>query len=233
STQWQFRKGGVPVAEYERMMREDAEPALKRLEAMCVAENILRPALVYGHFPCFADGNDLVILNDDQRRERLRFAFPRQEGGEYLCASDYFTTADSGKIDVISFMAVTVGPEVSKRTHELFAQNHYQDMLFLHGLGVESAEALAEYFHQQVRRELGIAGDDASDVQKLFRKHYRGCRYSFGYPACPELEDQVKLFELLNPERIGLTLSESFQLDPEQSTTALVVHHPQAKYFNV
>jgi 5-methyltetrahydrofolate--homocysteine methyltransferase len=233
STQWQFRKGGVPVLEYERQMREVAEPALRRLEEMCVAEKILRPAVAYGYFPCVSQGQDLIILNDDQRGERLRFTFPRQRNGESLCLSGFFANSDSGKTDVVALMAVTVGHEVSRRTHELFAENHFQDYLFLHGLGVESAEALAEYFHQQVRRELGIAGDDASEILKLFRKHYRGCRYSFGYPACPELEDQVKLFELLNPERIGLTLSESFQLDPEQSTTALVVHHPQAKYFNV
>jgi 5-methyltetrahydrofolate--homocysteine methyltransferase len=233
STQWQFRRGGVVPAEYERMMREVAEPALRRLEEMCAVENILRPAVVYGHFTCFSSGNDLVILNDDQRGERLRFTFPRQSAKESLCLSDYFAAENSGRIDVVSFMAATVGPEISRRTHELFADSHFQDMLFLHGLGVESAEALAEYFHQQVRRELGIAKDEPKDVLKLFHMHYRGCRYSFGYPACPELEDQVKLFQLLEPERIGLSLTESFQLEPEQSTTAVIVHHSQAKYFNI
>ncbi|MCX7702274.1 MAG: hypothetical protein N2039_15470 [Gemmataceae bacterium] len=233
STQWQFRRGGVPPAEYERIMREVAEPALARLQEMCLAERILQPAVVYGFFPCVAEGDDLVILCDDLRTERLRFQFPRQQGLESLCLSDYFAPSESGRIDVVAFMAVTMGQEISRRTHQLFAENKYQDYLFLHGLGVESAEALAEYFHRRIRREWGIADQDANDIQKLFRKHYRGCRYSFGYPACPDLEDQAKLFDLLRPERIGLTLSDTFQLDPEQSTTALVVHHPQAKYFNV
>lgn len=233
STQWQFRRGGVAPAEYDRIMREVAEPAFHRLKEMCLAERILRPAVVYGFFPCVSDGDDLIILQADQQTERLRFHFPRQQGFESLCLSDYFVPRDSGRIDVVAFMAVTMGAEVSRRTHELFVQNKYQDYLFLHGLGVESAEALAEFFHQQIRREWGIADQDATDIQKLFRKHYRGCRYSFGYPACPDLEDQTKLFELLRPERIGLTLSDTFQLDPEQSTTALIVHHPQAKYFNV
>jgi 5-methyltetrahydrofolate--homocysteine methyltransferase len=233
STQWQFRRGGVAPAEYDRIMREVAEPALQRLQERCVQERILQPAVVYGFFPCVSDGDDLVILHEDHRRERLRFQFPRQQGLESLCLSDYFTPAGAGRVDVVAFMAVTMGAEVSRKTQELFAQNKYQDYLFLHGLGVESAEALAEYFHQRIRGEWGIADQDATEVQKLFRKHYRGCRYSFGYPACPELEDQAKLFELLRPERIGLTLSDTFQLDPEQSTTALIVHHPQAKYFNV
>jgi 5-methyltetrahydrofolate--homocysteine methyltransferase len=233
STQWQFRKNNVAPAEYERQMREVASPALERLKRQCLEENILRPAVVYGFFPCAAAGDELVVFHDDKVTERLRFRFPRQDHGEFLCLSDYHNNGQAGATDVVALMAVTVGPEVSRRAHELFAQNQYTDYLYLHGLGVESAEALAEWLHRELRREWGIAGGDAADVRKLFKKHYRGCRYSFGYPACPALEDQVKLFELLRPERIGLSLSEQFQLDPEQSTTALVVHHPQAKYFNV
>ncbi len=233
STQWQFRKNNVPPAEYARQMREVAEPALARLKRQCVEENILRPAVVYGFFPCASEGDDLVIYQDDGQTERLRFRFPRQDHGEFLCLSDYFAPGDGEAADVVAFMAVTMGPEVSRRTRALFEAGQYTDYLYLHGLGVESAEALAELWHKRLREEWGIAGQDAGEVAKLFKKHYRGCRYSFGYPACPDLEDQAKLFELLRPERIGLGLSENFQLDPEQSTTALVAHHPQAKYFNV
>ena len=233
STQWQFVRGGYDPKEYERVIRTVAEPALARLQRQCIDERILQPQVVYGYFPCVSAGDDLIILNDDRRGERTRFTFPRQDGAEGLCLSDYYFPQDSGRIDVVALMAVTVGPEVSRRTRELFERNQYQDYLFLHGLGVETAEALAEWFHRELRREWGIAGDDSPEVRKLFKKHYRGCRYSFGYPACPELADQTKLFELLHAERIGLALSESFQLEPEQSTTALVVHHPQAKYFNV
>jgi 5-methyltetrahydrofolate--homocysteine methyltransferase len=233
STQWQFRKGNADPAEYDRQMREVAQPALERLKRQCLEEHILRPAVVYGFFPCAADGNDLVVYRDDGQTERLRFTFPRQDGGESLCLSDYFAADGGEAADVVAFMAVTMGSEVSRRAKELFDAGKYTDYLYLHGLGVEAAEALAEFWHRQVRVEWGIAGDDAADVRKLFKKHYRGCRYSFGYPACPVLEDQAKLFELLEPERIGLALSEQFQLEPEQSTTAVIVHHPAAKYFNV
>jgi 5-methyltetrahydrofolate--homocysteine methyltransferase len=236
-TQWQFRKNNVPPREYERQMREVAYPALERMKAMCLAEDILRPAVVYGFFPCASDGNDLIIYEEDGRTERLRYSFPRQDHGEFLCVSDYFNPvsqeSDRSATDVVSFFGVTMGAEVSRRAKELFDSNRYADYLFLHGMGVETAEALAEWFHQRLRREWDIAGDDANSIPKLFKKHYRGCRYAFGYPACPDLEDQVKLFKLLEPERIGLHLSEQFQLEPEQSTTALVVHHPKAKYFNV
>jgi 5-methyltetrahydrofolate--homocysteine methyltransferase len=233
STQWQFRKGNASTLEYERQMSEVAYPALERLKAQCLAENILRPAVAYGYFNCAADGDDLIIYQDDGRTERMRFTFPRQDGGEDLCLSDYFVPRGGSAIDVVSFMAVTMGDEVSRRAKQLFEAGQYTDYLYLHGLGVETAEALAEFWHRSVRQELGIAGDDSADVRKLFKKHYRGCRYSFGYPACPFLEDQAKLFELLEPQRIGLALSEQFQLEPEQSTTAVIIHHPAAKYFNV
>jgi 5-methyltetrahydrofolate--homocysteine methyltransferase len=234
STQWQFRKGGVAVEEYERQMQEVALPALERLKRLCLDENILRPAVVYGFYPCAREGDDLVVFREDGRQEWVRFAFPRQDHGEFLCLSDYFRPADGGKAtDVVGFMGVTMGREVTKVAQAWYEAGKYQDYLYLHGLGVESAEALAEWAHQQIRRELGMGGEDSPVIQKLFKKHYRGCRYSFGYPACPNLEDQAQLFQLLDPERIGLTLSEQFQLEPEQSTTAMIVHHPAAKYFNV
>jgi len=238
STQWQYRKNNVDPREYERQMREIAYPALERLKKVCLDENILRPAVVYGYFPCASIGNDLVIFEADGKTERLRFQFPRQDHGEFLCLSDYFETAEDADgspraTDVAALFAVTMGEEVSRRAKECFDSNRYMDYLYLHGLGVETAEALSEWFHQQLRREWGIAGDDAPTIPKLFKNHYRGCRYAFGYPACPDLADQAKLFQLLEPERIGLSLSEQFQLEPEQSTTALVSHHPHAKYFNV
>lgn len=229
-TQWQFRKNNVHPREYTRQMREVAEPALARLKQLCLAENILQPRAVYGFFPCAADGDDLLIFADDRKTERLRFTFPRQDHGEHLCISDYHRMEGA---DAVCLVAVTAGPEVTRRCWQLKESGRYQDYLFLHGLGVEFAEALAEWTHREIRQAWGIASDDSPDIKKLFKKHYRGCRYSFGYPACPSLEDQSKLFELLAPERIGLALSEQFQLEPEQSTTALVVHHPQAKYFNV
>jgi 5-methyltetrahydrofolate--homocysteine methyltransferase len=233
STQWQFRKNNVAPAEYERQMREVAYPALERLKAQCLREDILRPAVAYGFFPCAGDGDDLVIYEADGTTERLRFTFPRQDHGDFLCLSDYVRPTAGRATDVVAFFAVTMGEEVSRRAKEFFESDRYMDYLYLHGLGVESAEALAELFHKRLREEWGIAGDDSPVIQKLFKKHYRGCRYAFGYPACPNLEDQAKLFELLDPQRIGLHLSEQFQLEPEQSTTALVVHHPAARYFNV
>ena len=233
STQWQFKKNNVSPAVYERQMQEVAYPALERLKKLCLDQNILRPAAVYGYFPCSSKGNDLIVYEDDGKTERLRFTFPRQDHGDFLCLSDYFLPGEGRATDVVALMAVTVGHEVTRVAHEWYEAGKFQDYLFLHGLGVESAEALAEWFHQQIRREWGIADQDSPSIQKLFKAHYRGNRYAFGYPACPALEDQVKLFQLLEPERIGLALSEQFQLEPEQSTTAVVVHHPQAKYFNV
>jgi 5-methyltetrahydrofolate--homocysteine methyltransferase len=233
STQWGFSKNNVAPKEYERIMHEVAMPALERLKRLCIDEKILRPAAVHGFFPVAAKGNDLIVYEDDRTTERLRFRFPRQDHGEYLCLADYFRPAEGPATDVVALMAVTMGPEVTRHATEFYNAGRYTDYLYLHGLGVESAEALAEYFHKRLRQEWGIGGDDAAQVQKLFKGHYRGCRYSFGYPACPALEDQAHLFALLQPERIGLGLSEQFQLEPEQSTTALVVHHPAAKYFNV
>ena len=234
STQWQFRKGGVKVADYDRQIAETARPALERLKKLCLDEDILRPAAAYGFFPAASDGNTLTVYHDDGRTPRVAFDFPRQDHGDHLCLSDYVNPAADGRaVDYVGFMAVTMGRRVTEVAQEWYNAGKYQDYMFLHGLGVESAEALAEFFHRQLRLEWGIGGDDAKEVRKLFKKHYRGCRYAFGYPACPRLDDQAQLFQLIEPERIGLVLSEQFQLEPEQSTTAIVMHHPQAKYFNV
>jgi 5-methyltetrahydrofolate--homocysteine methyltransferase len=234
STQWQFRKNNVAPAEYERQMQEVAYPALARLKELCLKENILRPAAAYGFFPAASEGNDVIVFEEDGRTEKLRFSFPRQDHNDYLCLSDYLEPMrDGAAVDYVGFMAVTMGHEVTKIAHGWYEAGRYQDYLYLHGLGVESAEALAEFFHREIRREWGIASEDAASIPKLFKKHYRGCRYAFGYPACPNLEDQVGLFELIEPQRVGITLSEQFQLEPEQSTTAIVMHHPAARYFNV
>jgi 5-methyltetrahydrofolate--homocysteine methyltransferase len=163
----------------------------------------------------------------------MRFTFPRQPGGKNLCLADFFAARDSGKIDVVAFHLVTMGSRASRYSQQLFKADNYADYLYFHGLSVEGAEALAELWHKRIREELGIAAEDAQEVRKLFQQKYQGSRFSFGYPACPNLEDQSKLFELLDPSRIAVELTEEFQLDPEQSTSAIIVHHPDAKYFAV
>ncbi|WP_020472128.1 methionine synthase [Zavarzinella formosa] len=234
STQWQFVKGGVNPTEYRHQIENTARPALDRLKAMCLAENVMQPAVTYGFFPAASEGNTLTIYEDDRKTPKQSFDFPRQDFAEFLCLSDYVEPARDGlAVDYVGFMAVTAGHEVSRRCKELYDSGKYQDYLFLHGLGVETAEALAEYFHQQMRMEWGIGDSDSKEVRKLFKGHYRGRRYAFGYPACPNLEDQTGLFNLIEPQRVGITLTEQFLLEPEQSTTAIVFHHPQAKYFNV
>jgi 5-methyltetrahydrofolate--homocysteine methyltransferase len=200
---------------------------------MCAYEDILRPKVVYGYWPCNGDGDDLVLFDpQDHDREIERFTFPRQPRRQRRCISDFFRDLSSGERDVIGMQCVTMGPEVTRRARALFENDEYAEYLYLHGIGVEAAEALAELWHKRMRAELGIAGDDALEMRKLFAQQYRGSRYSFGYPACPDMSDQEKLFRLLRPERIGCALTENWQIDPEQSTSAIVVHHPQAKYFN-
>jgi 5-methyltetrahydrofolate--homocysteine methyltransferase len=174
-----------------------------------------------------------VILQEDQKTERLRFTFPRQRDDRLLCLADYFAPRDSGKVDVAAFHLVTMGRVASEHSARLFGSDNYKDYLYFHGLSVECAEALAEYWHRHIRRELGIAHNDAAEIRRLFSQGYQGSRYSFGYPACPNLEDQLKLFTLLDGEQIGVRLTEEFSLDPEQSTNAIIVHHPEARYFNV
>jgi 5-methyltetrahydrofolate--homocysteine methyltransferase len=211
----------------------EAEAALRATLDRCRAEGLLVPQAVHGYWPCNASGNDLIVwAGPDSDEEVARFTFPRQTTGRRLCIADFFRPVSSGSRDVVAFQAVTMGPRVSERAAELFAADAYTDYLYLHGLGVEMAEALAEVWHARVRAELGIGADDAVSAEELFQQGYRGSRYSFGYAACPDLESRRVLFDLLAAERIGLELSEEFQLHPEQSTDALVVHHPEAKYFN-
>ncbi|MGO4463272.1 methionine synthase [Streptomyces sp. M-16] len=194
-------------------------------------DRLLEAAVVYGYFPCVSKGDDLIVLDEDGG-ERSRFTFPRQSRGRRLCLADFFRPEDSGEVDVVALQVVTVGSRIGRETARLFAADAYRDYMELHGLSVQLAEALAEYWHARVRAEMGIDGCDPASVEGMFRTEYQGCRYSLGYPACPELADRAKIAELLRPERIGVHLSEEFQLDPEQSTDALVVHHPEANYFN-
>ena len=232
--QWQFKQGTLSNEEFEDQIEETVGPIFARLKAQCQQERILRPAVVYGYYPCNSQGNDLVIYDpDDQRREIERFTFPRQSGRKRLCISDYFRDVDSGQRDVLGLHCVTVGKEASAAAQKLYQANAYSEYLYLHGIGVETAEALAEMWHKRMRQELGIANDDSPRLRDLFTQKYRGSRYSFGYPACPDMSDQDKLFRLLDPSRIGCELTENWQIDPEQSTSAIIVHHPQAKYFNV
>jgi 5-methyltetrahydrofolate--homocysteine methyltransferase len=196
-------------------------------------EGLLEAAVVYGYFRCVSSGNDLIVLESDGKAEAERFSFPRQRRDRRLCLADFFKPQDSGQTDVIALQLATMGPRVSLATGELFAKNAYREYLELHGLSVQLTEALAEYWHARVRRELGIADADPDDLDGFFRVGYRGARYSIGYPACPDLADRAKMVRLLEPSRIGVELSEEMQLHPEQSTDAIVVHHPEAKYFSV
>ena len=232
--QWGFRKGAMEDDAYQRQIDEEVEPLFARLCEQAIAEQLLSPRLVYGYWPVNADGNDLIVYDPaDAQREIERFRFPRQAGRKHLCISDFFRAADTGERDVLGLFCVTMGADVSARARDLFEGDQYSEYLYLHGLGVETAEALAELWHKHMRQELGIDGDDATTVRELFTQHYRGSRYSLGYPACPDMADQEKLFRLLKPQRIGCELTENWQIDPEQSTSAIVVHHPEAKYFNV
>jgi 5-methyltetrahydrofolate--homocysteine methyltransferase len=232
--QWQMRKGSKTADQYKALVEDEVLPVFNRLKAQCRDENILQPKVVYGYYPCASEGDTLNVYDpDDTDRIVERFTFPRQSGGKRFCISDFFHDVDSSQRDVIGMTCVTMGQEVSRRAMKLFEANEYSEYLYLHGLGVETAEALAEMWHKRMRQEMGIDGDDGSKVRDLFAQRYRGSRYSFGYPACPEMADQQKLFRLLEPSRIGCTLTENWQIDPEQSTSAILVHHPEAKYFNV
>lgn len=235
--QWQYKQGRKTPEEYKKILEETVYPKFAEVKAQAIREKLLEAKLVYGYFPCNSDGNDLVIFQDDEKTERMRFTFPRQpleqRGGKNLCLADYFAPLGAGKVDVVAFDLVTMGRKASEYSAKLFKSDNYTDYLLFHGLSVESAEALAEMWHKRIREELGIAGNDAPQLAKLFHQGYQGSRFSFGYPACPNLEDQEKLFELLQPERIDVELSDEFQLHPEQSTSAIIIHHPEAKYFNI
>ena len=230
---WGFSRGQTNADDYNKLMTETVQPLFQKWKDYCLKQQLLVPQVVYGYFPVNSDGDDLIIYRpDDPSNEWLRFTFPRQSDSPKRCLSDFFLPKGQGT-DVLGTFIVTVGTNASDAAHKLFKDNAYSDYLYLHGLSVETAEALAEYWHRRMREELGIAGEDAPEIREWFQQKYHGGRYSFGYPACPNLADQTKLFQLLEPQRINVSLSEEFQLVPEQSTSAVVVHHPEAKYFNV
>jgi 5-methyltetrahydrofolate--homocysteine methyltransferase len=242
--QWQLKTASQE--DYARLVEEKYRPIKKQLEEEVIGAGWFEPKVVYGYFPAQGEGNDVVVYSvgsgqwagasEDLNpgRELLRFMFPRQREGRKLCISDFFAPKASGKMDVLGLSLVTIGPKASAETQRLFEAGEYTKYLYLHGLSVETAEALAEYHHMKMREELGIASEDSPHIRDLFHQKYRGSRYSFGYPACPNLEDQTKLFALLKPEEnVGVRLTSGFLLEPEQSTSAIVVHHPMAKYFVV
>jgi 5-methyltetrahydrofolate--homocysteine methyltransferase len=242
--QWQLKTASQE--DYARLVEEKYRPIKKKLEEEVLASGVFEPKVVYGYFPAQGEGNDVIVyavpssqfsvLSESQNRanELLRFTFPRQREGRKLAIADFFAPKASGKMDVIGLSLVTIGPRATQETQRLFENGEYTRYLYLHGLSVETAEALAEYHHKKMREELGIAGQDSPHIRDLFHQKYQGSRYSFGYPACPHLEDQTKLFALLKPvENVGVRLTSGFLLEPEQSTSAIVVHHPAAKYFVV
>jgi 5-methyltetrahydrofolate--homocysteine methyltransferase len=224
------RKAGGPT--YEELVQAEGRPRLRMWLDRAQTEGLLQAAVVYGYFRCVSEGNELIVLSESGEQLE-RFAFPRQRRDQRLCLADYFRPAASGETDVVAFQLATMGPEVSEATAELFAKNAYREYLELHGLSVQLTEALAEYWHVRVRQELGVSGTDPANLEDFFGVRYQGARYSIGYPACPDLTDRAKIARLLFPERIGVTLSEEMQLHPEQSTDAIVVHHPEARYFSV
>jgi 5-methyltetrahydrofolate--homocysteine methyltransferase len=238
--QWQLKTASQEY--YPRLVETKYRPVLQDLEEEVISAGWFEPKVVYGYFGAQGEGNDVIVYNlpegwkqgDAVPPETLRFNFPRQREGRHLSISDFLLPKSSGRMDVLAVSCVTIGAIASHETQKLFEGGEYTKYLYLHGLSVESAEALAELSHKQIREELGIAGDDSPHIRDLFHQKYRGSRYSFGYPACPNLEDQTKLFALLHPdENIGVHLTTGFLLDPEQSTSAIVVHHPAAKYFVV
>jgi 5-methyltetrahydrofolate--homocysteine methyltransferase len=229
--QWGYRpEPGENDAAFKDRVRAQLRAQLATARSM----DVLRPAVAYGYFAANGDGNDLVIWKDDTRTaEWLRFTFPRQQVAPYLCIADFFRPVSSGDVDYAAFHVVTMGAAVSEATARLFESDRYTEYLHLHGLGVEMAEALAEYWHWRIRSEWGFAGEDGPTLTGLFRQKYRGGRYSWGYPACPDLEDNAKCAELVGADRIGVEVNEesSWQFHPEQTTAAIVCHHPKAKYF--
>jgi 5-methyltetrahydrofolate--homocysteine methyltransferase len=230
--QWGLKPSrGHDGPSHEELADTEGRPRLRMWLERAQTEGLLQAAVVHGYFPCVSEGNDLVVL-DQAGAERERFAFPRQRRDRRLCLADFFRPRESGQTDVAAFQLVTVGSRISEATAELFAKNAYRDYLELHGLSVQLAEALAEYWHSRVREALRISEADPASLDGILRVGYQGCRYSFGYPACPDLEDRAKVMRLLEPDRIGVSLSEEFQLAPEQSTDAVIVHHPEAKYFS-
>jgi 5-methyltetrahydrofolate--homocysteine methyltransferase len=231
--QWGFRKAGRSLDDFLGWAKQELRPVLKRMLALTDEQKILKPQAIYGYWKCAGQGNDLILFEEDGVTEAARFNMPRQPKADGECIADFVRDIDDPQRDVIGLQVVTVGQKASDLAREWFEENRYQDYLYLHGLSVEMAEAMAEYTHKRIRAEWGFAAEDERDIEKMLSQGYRGGRYSFGYPACPKLEDQEPLLRLLKAERVGVTISDEWQLHPEQSTSAIVLHHPRAKYFSV
>jgi len=233
--QWGYRKQGRKLNEYMEWAKTELRPVLRRMLDICNQQDILRPQASYGYWKAAGEGNDLILFEPDGETELTRFNLPRQPTKDRRCIADYVRDVKEGPEhrDVVALQVVTMGQHASEVAREWFAQDRYQDYLYLHGLGVEMAEAMAEYVHKRIRAELGYASEDAKDMEDLFQQGYRGSRYSFGYPACPDLEQQVPMLDLLEADKIGVEISDEYQLHPEQSTSAIVILNKHAKYFSI
>jgi len=231
--QWGFKKAGRTLEEWKAWAAKELKPMAVDLLKRCEKEGILQPKAAYGYWKCASENDNVILFAEDGTTEVARFPFPRQSGEGGLCIADFVRDVSTGQRDVIGLQVVTMGNQASEVARQWFAENRYKDYLYLHGIGVEMTEALAEYVHTRIRSELGFASEDSREMEQVLKQNYRGSRYSFGYPACPYLEDQDKLLSLLGADRIGVTLTEEFQLEPEQATSAIVLLHPQAKYFSV
>ena len=219
--------------EYDEFLQAKVHPILEEWKEKVVADNLLHPTVIYGYFPCNAEGNTLYVYDPGDTSKLLTtFEFPRQKSGKRLCSADFFATKESGKIDVFPMQAVTVGEIATEYAQKLFKDDQYTDYLYYHGLAVQMAEALAEWTHARIRRELGFAAEDSDNIRDILQQRYRGSRYSFGYPACPNIQDQYKQLDLLDTSGINMYMDESEQLYPEQSTTAIISYHPVARYFS-
>ncbi len=231
--QWGYRKEGRSFEEYLDWAGRELKPILLSMVERSERERILRPQAVYGYWKCAAEGDDLVLFEEDGRSEITRFTLPRQSGGDKTSITDFVRDISDRERDVLGLQVVTMGQHCAEMARNWFAENRYQDYLYLHGISVEMTEAMAEYTHKKIRAELGFGHEDEREFDKMLQQGYRGSRYSFGYPACPNLEDQVPILKLLGATRIGVEISDEFQLHPEQSTSAIVLHHPKARYFSV
>lgn len=226
---WGYRRGKQSKEDYEALIRDKVEPLYETMKTQCLQSQLIRPRAAYGYFRCFSRGNEVLLETDEGT---IVCPFPRQAMAPHLCIADYFKREDEGG-DVAGFFVVTIGEAISQETQRLYEQDSYHDYLILHGLSVEVTDALAEYWHEIMRRELGFAAEKPDGVTGYVNQQYQGSRYGFGYPACPDMTIHQPLWRLLQPEGIGITLTESMEMVPEQSTSAIVVHHPQAKYFSV
>jgi 5-methyltetrahydrofolate--homocysteine methyltransferase len=230
--QWGLKSSRIDGPSYEELIESEGRPRLRYWLDRIATEGLNELAVVYGYFPAYSEGNTIVILDPETQDERARFTFPRQTGERRLCLADYVKPKSDHEQDFVAFHVATMGNAVSKFAAKLFEANSYREYLELHGLSVQLTEALAEMWHARVRAELGLSGLDGGSLESILKQDYQGERFSFGYPACPDLELQLPLTQLLEPQRIGVELSEEFQLHPEQSTSAIIFHHPDAAYFN-